>query len=82
MGPVATKADEYRQLAQECLLAARSVATEEARAALINMARVWLRLAEEQDAPPSPPPPSAADQPQAAMQQQQQPQPRQDDGAD
>jgi hypothetical protein len=43
-------AREYRRLAQECRAMARSVSTEEARAALLEMAQVWLRLAEQQEA--------------------------------
>jgi hypothetical protein len=62
------------------LAAARTVATEEARATLINMARVWLRVAEELEGPP---PPRAADEPQRAVQQQQQqPQPKKDGDAE
>jgi hypothetical protein len=61
------------------LAAARTVATEEARATLINMARVWLRVAEELEGPP---PPRAADEPQSVIQQQQQPQPKKDGDAE
>jgi hypothetical protein len=43
------RAEEYRRLAQECLTAARTVSTEEARTALIERAKLWFRLAEEQD---------------------------------
>ena len=68
--------DEYRRLAQACLATARTAASEEARSALIQMAQVWLRLADEQDVPP---PPIAADEPQPAVQQQQQPQPKKDE---
>jgi hypothetical protein len=66
-------------LAQECLAAARTVATEEARATLVNMARVWLRVAEELEGPA---PPRAADEPQPTIQQQQQPQPKKDGDAE
>jgi len=45
------RAEEYRRLAGDCLRLVASVATEEARAALVEMARVWSRLA---DAPPEP----------------------------
>jgi hypothetical protein len=41
-----TRAEEYRRLAAECLRLVASVATEEARAALVEMARVWGRLAD------------------------------------
>jgi hypothetical protein len=43
------RAEEYRHLAQECMAAARSASTEEARSALFEAARSWFRLAEEQD---------------------------------
>jgi hypothetical protein len=71
-----TRAEEYRRLAQECLEAARTIASEEARATLINMAQVWLRLAGEQEVPV---PPKTHDTPQAVVQQQQQPQPEKDE---
>ena len=79
MRAVVTRAEEYRRRAQECLAAARTVATEEARATLINMARVWLRVEEELEGPP---PPRAADEPQPVIQQQQQPQPKKDGDAE
>jgi hypothetical protein len=78
MRAVVTRSDEYRRRAQECLAAART-ATEEARATLVNMARVWLRVAEELEGPP---PPRAADEPQPVIQQQQQPQPKKDGDAE
>jgi hypothetical protein len=40
---------EYRRLATECFATAYTIATEETRATLIQMAQVWLRLAEKQD---------------------------------
>ena len=43
------RAEEYRRLAGECLRLVATIATEEARSALIEMARVWSRLADEQD---------------------------------
>ena len=55
------RADEYRRLAKACMTTARSIASKERRHALIQMAQVWLRLAEEQSRP--------------VVQQQQQPQP-------
>jgi hypothetical protein len=70
---VTSRTDEYRRLAQECLVTAREIANEEKRAALIHMAQVWLRLAEEQDAPAA-----NESQPAVQQQQQQQPQPRKD----
>jgi hypothetical protein len=77
-----TRAEEYRRLARECLTVAASASTQETRAALIERAEFWFRLAEEQDdeaadvagpIPPSQP----AEQP--AAQQQQQVQPEDDD---
>jgi len=41
---------QYRRLAAECLRLAPTVGTEQARRALLEMARVWTRLANEQDA--------------------------------
>ncbi len=78
-----SKAQEYRRLAQECLTMARTVSTEEARAALLERAEVWLRLANEQDDDsadiegPLPPRPVEAARP--VVQQQQQAQPKTDD---
>jgi hypothetical protein len=43
------RAEEYRRLAQECLTTARTVTAVEARAALIERAEFWFRLAKEQD---------------------------------
>jgi hypothetical protein len=73
-------AQEYRRLAQECRTMARSVSTEEARAALLDMAQTWLRLAEEQELAI---PPAAVEPAQPAVQQQQQQvQPKDDDKAE
>jgi hypothetical protein len=43
------RAEEYRRRAQECLDAARLISIETSRAALLDMAQSWLRLAEEQE---------------------------------
>ena len=59
------RAEDYRRLARECLRLVRTVATEEARHALIEMARVWARLADEAPRP--------------LVQQQQQVQPKKDE---
>jgi hypothetical protein len=67
------RATEYRRLADECLALARTVATPNACDALIAMAEVWFRLAEQQDTGSMPV--EAPDQSQPAMQQQQQIQP-------
>jgi hypothetical protein len=39
--------DQYRYFARECLKMARLAADERSRSALIHMAQVWARLAEE-----------------------------------
>jgi hypothetical protein len=61
---------------------ARSVSTEEARAALLEMAQVWLRLAEQQEAAiprgEAAIPPAGVEAAQPAVQQQQQIQPKGD----
>jgi hypothetical protein len=74
----ASKAQEYRRLAQECRTMARSVSTEEARTALLEMAQTWLRLAEEQEVAI---PPGGVEAAQPVAQQQQQVQPKDDDEA-
>jgi hypothetical protein len=77
------RAEEYRRLAQECLASARLASTGQARVALLEMARTWFRLAEEQDNESSnvagPVPPPAAGESQPAAQQQQQVQPKDQD---
>jgi hypothetical protein len=75
------RAEEYRRRAQECLDAARLISLETSRAALIEMAQSWLRLAEEQEAQEEIIPPPVTKQPHAAAQQQQQQQvqPKDDD---
>jgi hypothetical protein len=63
------RAEEYRRLAQECLIAARTVTTDEARAVLIERAEFWFQRAQEQDDEnsnierPVPPIPSEESQP-------------------
>src|SRR6266404_4772019 len=74
---VTSRAVEYRRLAQQCLQMAPTIRDREGRAALVHMAQVWLRLAEEQEA--SVPPPSPIEQDRPAVQQQQQVQPKDDD---
>ncbi len=39
---------EYRRFAQECLEMSKTVQDERARAVLVHMAQVWLRLAEQE----------------------------------
>ncbi len=40
------RSEEYRQFAEACLVMAQTAADEVARAMLIQMARVWHRLAD------------------------------------
>jgi hypothetical protein len=61
------RATEYRRLARDCLRLLQTFSNEEARAAVIEMARVWTRLAEQQEAS------------QPVMQQQEQVQPEKKD---
>jgi hypothetical protein len=42
-------AERYRRHAHECLEIARTITNRNARAALIEMAQVWHRLADQQD---------------------------------
>jgi hypothetical protein len=44
-----SRAEEYRRLAQECIDTARTIANEDARDALLQMAQVWQRLAEQKE---------------------------------
>jgi hypothetical protein len=39
--------EEYRRFAKECLEIARSAQNERSKAALLQMAQVWARLADE-----------------------------------
>jgi hypothetical protein len=41
------RSDQYRRFAQACLELARNANDERTRAALLHMAQVWFRLAEE-----------------------------------
>jgi hypothetical protein len=70
------RASEYRRLARDCLQVAKSMSTEEGRTALIEMARVWSRLADEQEVLGQIPMPEDS---QPAMQQQAQVQPKKDE---
>ena len=70
---MASRADEYRRRAQQCLEMARRFGDRDARVTLSHMAQVWLRLADNcQDAKKVRP----------AMQQQQQIQPKDDSKKD
>jgi len=44
--PVVDRSDQYRRFAQECLEMARMSESGETRVVLIQMAQVWLRLAQ------------------------------------
>jgi hypothetical protein len=74
-GAVASRADEYRRRAQQCLEMARAFRDREAQVILSHMAEAWLRLAERDDFLP------LAEQAQPIVQQQQQSQPKDDEGA-
>ena len=78
---MASRADEYRRLAHQCLDVARTISNEEGRVTLVQMAEVWLRLAEEQETASSL---GGIEQPRSthpspSVQQQQQTQPEDDD---
>jgi hypothetical protein len=60
------RAEDYRRLASECLRLVATMSTEEGRRGLIEMARVWTRLADGAVTP--------------VVQQQQQIQPKKGDG--
>jgi hypothetical protein len=63
------RAEEYRRLAPECLRLVRTVRREDSGRLLIEMARVWIRLATEHEIPLDPP---TADPSRPVVQQQQQ----------
>jgi hypothetical protein len=67
------RAEEYRRLARECLRLVSTVTREDSGRLLIEMARVWIRLASEQETPLNP---RIADTSRPVVQQQQQPQPK------
>jgi hypothetical protein len=41
------KSEDYRRYAEECLRLGQTTDSQQTRAALLQMARVWLRLAEQ-----------------------------------
>ena len=49
-----SRAEDFRRLAQDCLDTACTIPRPEARAILVQMAQLWLRLAEEQEESISP----------------------------
>jgi hypothetical protein len=69
-----SRAEEYRQRAQECLDLARKVSLERDRAVVLDIAQGWLRLAEQQENVEEITPPPTVEQP-----QQQQIQPKDED---
>ena len=70
---MASRAEEYRRRAQQCLEMARTFTNRQVRDTLSHMAQVWLRVAEGHDRPPT-----APGQKRPAVQQQQQIQPKGD----
>jgi len=66
----------YRQLAQECSEVAATFPAGDQRDALLQMAQVWQRLADQYEASTPAFSPSAAAAEQPVMQQQQQVQPK------
>lgn len=74
-----TSAEEYRRLARECLETARTLSNEEGRAALLQMAQVWQRLADEAESLVGGTLPPPATEPAQPAQQQQQIQPKDDE---
>jgi hypothetical protein len=73
-----SRAEEYRRLAQQCLDVARTIRDPDGHAALVQMAQVWQRLANEQESATSLWP-TAAESAQPSAQQQQQIQPKDED---
>jgi hypothetical protein len=45
---VMAKEDEYRRLADECLILANKIDSKDARAFLVRMAEAWLRVADQE----------------------------------
>ena len=79
MSDSVSPAARYRRLARDCLDIANTFLPGEQRDALLQMAQVWQRLADQykDSAPPFPLSAAAAEQP--VMQQQQQVQPEDDE---
>jgi hypothetical protein len=66
---VTSKVEDYRRRARACLLMAGTISSDETRAALVEMAQVWMRLADEDTA--TAPPGTVAESPPVMQQQQQ-----------
>jgi glutathione S-transferase len=73
--------EQYRRLAQECLEMVPSIQDGEGRDALIEMARVWLRLAERYQHDNSTPS-AARQETRPVMQEERQVRPEKDDAKD
>jgi len=70
---VASSGDEYRRRAQECLEIAPTFRNDQSRNILLQMAQVWLRLADDyEDANKMVGRPKAAEEARPTVQQQQQ----------
>jgi hypothetical protein len=73
---MSNRGKEYRTFARDCLALAKTIAAPETRDALIEMARIWTRFAEEQEAASVAIPSS---EPSQVLQQQEQVQPEKKD---
>jgi hypothetical protein len=76
------RSDFFRRNAESCFAKAQQAGSEPARAAWLEMANQWHRLAQEAESDEvnrSPAPPLADDSPDAVVQQQQQIQPDSED---
>ena len=76
---MASRADEYRRRAQECLELAATFKDREARCSLAYMAQVWLRLADHDEGQQGIGILKVPEEAQPAVQQQQQIQPENGD---
>jgi len=70
--------EHFRRLAQECLEMVPTIEDEESRASLIEMARVWIRLAESYEDDKSIPTADTKET-RPVIQEQEQAQPKKDD---
>jgi len=74
---VASRGDEYRRRAQECLEISPTFRNDQSRNTLLQMAQVWLRLSDNyEDANKMVGRPKAAEEVRPTVQQQQQIQPK------
>jgi hypothetical protein len=70
---VASRGDQYRRRAQECLEIAPTFRNDHSRSLLLQMAQVWQRLADDLAKASAPPPTTEQTRPAAQQQQQIQP---------